>query len=113
MCTNSTAQEAERRVRLVETLHSKSVQMQSMFDDQIVNKYNADREHLLGNSSTSSADFQTQKQSASSMKVEQKRMLEDQEEGLNNLAQIIARQKNIAQTISNEVDYHNGNAFYL
>lgn len=32
----------------------------------------------------------------------------DQEEGLDNLSKIIARQKNIAETISSEVDLHNG-----
>lgn len=37
--------------------------------------------------------------------------LTEQEEGLENLSKIISRQINIAQTISNEVDLHNGKKY--
>lgn len=35
-------------------------------------------------------------------------LVSEQDRGLENLSQIISRQKNIAQTISDEVEYHNG-----
>lgn len=39
-------------------------------------------------------------------------MILDQESGLEELSKIISRQKNIAHTISNEVDLHNGKEIY-
>ncbi|RZB40562.1 hypothetical protein BDFB_014992 [Asbolus verrucosus] len=46
--------------------------------------------------------------SVDQLRVDQKRMMGEQEQGLQSLSQIISRQKNIASTISNEVDLHNG-----
>lgn len=86
--------------------------MQSTFDDQVVNKFNADRQHLLGHNSSSSSDLPINIESITNIKADQSRMIDAQNEGLENLAQIISRQKNIAQTITTEVDFHNGNGFF-
>lgn len=37
----------------------------------------------------------------------------DQERGLENLSNIIARQKNIAHAIHSEVDLHNGKTYFI
>ena len=115
MTNFSTAAEAERRTRQVEILHSKAIQMQKMFDEQVSTKVQEDRNRLLGQSGMSTwgpthSDDQpdVSNYSVSDLRADQKRMLGEQEQGLESLAQIISRQKNIAHTISDEVDLHNG-----
>ncbi|KAJ3663517.1 hypothetical protein Zmor_007772 [Zophobas morio] len=109
-----TAAEAERRTRQVEILHSKAIQMQKMFDEQVSTKVQEDRNRLLGQGGMSTwgpthSDDQpdVSNYSVSDLRADQKRMLGEQEQGLESLAQIISRQKNIAHTISDEVDLHN------
>ncbi|XP_044270040.1 syntaxin-8 [Tribolium madens] len=107
-----TAAESERRTRQLEILHSNSIKMQNLFQNQASSKAQEDRIRLMGDAGASAwGDSQTRDElsnySADQLKTDQKRMLDEQEQGLDNLAQIISRQKNIAHTISNEVDLHN------
>ncbi|CAH1992286.1 unnamed protein product [Acanthoscelides obtectus] len=88
--------------------------MQQIFDEQVVNKMLEDRRQLTGSSPWGNDSFRdsegatsTASASVSDMRSNQKNMLKEQENGLENLSQIISRQKDIAHTISNEVDYHN------
>nr|CAI5845162.1 unnamed protein product [Callosobruchus analis] len=110
---NITAEETERRARQIEYLKTKNVQMQKIFDDQLVNKMLEEKRQLIG-SSPWGDDLYRDLESASianasisDLRSNQKNMLKEQEQGLENLSQIISRQKDIAHTISNEVDYHN------
>jgi hypothetical protein len=50
----STAAESERRTRQLEVLHSKAIQMQKMFEDQMSTKAQEDRNKLMGEAGMSS-----------------------------------------------------------
>ncbi|XP_050514716.1 syntaxin-8 [Diabrotica virgifera virgifera] len=101
-----TPAEFERRTRQIETLHSKSIQMKKIFDEQVVSKSQEDRKDLIG-FGTANLDGPSTSYSVNDLKEAQKRMIGQQNEGLENLSKIISRQKDIATTITNEVDYHN------
>jgi syntaxin 8 len=109
----STAAESERRTRQLEVLHSKAIQMQKMFEDQMSTKAQEDRNKLMGEAGMSSwgpsneTRTDVSNYSVDQLRSDQRKMLGEQEQGLESLAQIISRQKNIATTISNEVDLHN------
>ncbi|XP_057672462.1 syntaxin-8 [Diorhabda carinulata] len=104
---NITPAEYERRTRQIELLHSKGIQMQKLFDEQVVNTFEADRRALIG-SGTANLDIgPSTSYSVTDIRETQKRIVGEQNEGLENLSKIISRQKNIATTISKEVDYHN------
>jgi syntaxin 8 len=108
-----TAAESERRTRQLEVLHSKAIQMQKMFEDQMSTKAQEDRNKLMGEAGMSSwgpsneTRTDVSNYSVDQLRSDQRKMLGEQEQGLESLAQIISRQKNIATTISNEVDLHN------
>lgn len=106
-----TSAEAERRTRQVEVLLTKATQMQKIFDEQVSQKRMEERNALLGTGSSVWGDDDgagsSSNVSIDDMRSRQKQMLGEQEKGLENLSQIISRQKNIANTISSEVDYHN------
>ncbi|VEN45845.1 unnamed protein product [Callosobruchus maculatus] len=110
---NITAEETERRARQIEYLKTKNVQMQKIFDDQVVSKMLEEKRQLIGSSPWGDDSYRDVEAasianaSISDMRSNQKNMLKEQEQGLENLSQIISRQKDIAHTISNEVDYHN------
>lgn len=104
---NLTSAELERRNRQVETLRSKGLHMQKLFDDQLTVKNNEERRTLFGASSSNFSDDDFRRDNVSDIRSTQRQMIGEQDEGLDNLYQIISRQKNIAQTISNEVDLHN------
>ncbi|KYB28828.1 syntaxin-8 [Tribolium castaneum] len=107
-----TAAESERRTRQLEILHSNAIKMQNLFENQASSKAQEDRRRLMGEAGASAwgdshSSDELSNYSVEQLKADQKRMLGEQEQGLDNLAQIISRQKNIAHTISNEVDLHN------
>ncbi|XP_033209690.1 syntaxin-8 [Belonocnema kinseyi] len=117
---NITAEEAERRTRQVEQLQSKDVQIQRLFDSRR-NEMASSRAGLMAPSSSAFADIGTTswgidddddqpldiQVSVTDLKSEQKRLLEEQEQGLEELSKVISRQKQIAHTIHSEVDLHN------
>ncbi|XP_044759467.1 syntaxin-8 [Coccinella septempunctata] len=104
---NLTSAELERRNRQVEVLKSKGLQMQKLFDDQLTHKNNEERQSLFGATSSMFDDDDFRRDTVSDIRNTQQKMIGEQERGLESLYQIISRQKNIAQTISNEVDLHN------
>ncbi|KAJ8915754.1 hypothetical protein NQ315_004566 [Exocentrus adspersus] len=77
---NITPEESERRTRQIETLHSKAIKIKKVFEDQVKSKLEEDRYQISR---------------------------AEQERGLGDLSEIISRQKNIAHTISNEVEFQN------
>ncbi|KRT85797.1 hypothetical protein AMK59_1344, partial [Oryctes borbonicus] len=106
-----TYDEKERRNRQVELLMSKYIQMQKLFEENSRN-YNRDRTQLMGTSVWGSQDDELigqgrSQETVSDIRNDQHKMLENQERGLENLSNIIARQKNIAEAIHSEVDLHN------
>ncbi|GJQ77023.1 putative syntaxin 8 [Trypoxylus dichotomus] len=106
-----TYDEKERRNRQVELLMSKYIRMNKLFEENSRN-YNRDRTQLMGTSVWGSQDDELldsslPQESVSDIRKDQQRMLENQERGLENLSNIIARQKNIAHSIHSEVDLHN------
>lgn len=86
--------------------------MQKIFDDQTQVGNTRERSQLLSSDWGSSRDDQLLTGNdgdltVTDIKSQTSRMLEEQERGLENLSEIIARQKNIAQNISSEVDIQN------
>ncbi|CAG9761658.1 unnamed protein product [Ceutorhynchus assimilis] len=104
--TAITAAESERRTRQIEVLMTKATQMQKLFEEQLSMKRMEERTELLG-ADWDEASGGPSNLSFDDMRARQKQMLGEQEKGLESLSKIISRQKNIASTISNEVDYHN------
>lgn len=108
----TTLDETERRLRQIELLQSKGVQMEKMFNEHNLN-LNQNRTNLLGATASWESDDEelaggeTSKLTVEQLRGQQKQMLQDQEKGLDDLSKIISKQKNIAQTISNEVDLQN------
>ncbi|KAH1010367.1 hypothetical protein HUJ05_004671 [Dendroctonus ponderosae] len=104
-----TAAESERRVRQIEVLLTKALQMQKLFNEQLTEKRMEERQTLLGPRSIDWDEYSsgTSRVSVDNMRAKQQEMLSDQEKGLENLSKIISRQKDIAHTIANEVDFHN------
>ncbi|CAH0546913.1 unnamed protein product [Brassicogethes aeneus] len=108
-----TSAEVERRTRQIEELHSKGLHMQKKFNDQGKSKLLEDRDNLMDSKwndesrGSGSQPKTKENQTIEQIRADQKRMLGEQEQGLDSLAQIISRQKDIANTISNEVDFHN------
>nr|XP_023019903.1 syntaxin-8 [Leptinotarsa decemlineata] len=100
-----TPAECERRTRQVEVLQSKGLQMQKIFDEQVVNKLNEDRRSLVGESSMERVPLPST--SVDDLRTNQKKMLGEQDRSLEGLSRIISRQKDIANTISDEVDFQN------
>ncbi|XP_050294281.1 syntaxin-8 [Anthonomus grandis grandis] len=99
--------ESERRTRQVEVLMTKATQMQKLFDDQLSSKRMEERGSLLGQNTDWEGAGGSSNMNIGDMRSKQKQMLGEQEKGLENLSKIISRQKDIANTITNEVDYHN------
>ncbi|XP_066600511.1 syntaxin-8 [Prorops nasuta] len=115
-----TAEEAERRTRKVELLQSKDVQLQTLYESNI-NKWASSRDRLLRVGSSALMDGGTTswagddddvhpieaQVSINDLKVHQEQILQDQEQGLEELCKVISRQKQIGQAIYNEVDHQN------
>lgn len=108
---NLTAEEHERRLRQVEVLESKRIRLQTEFQD-IASVRPDDRDQLLlgGNRSQNSRNEGPElgPQMIDRLRGQHQQILQAQDEGLENLAQIISRQKNIAIRIHEEVLTQNG-----
>ncbi|XP_014215143.1 probable syntaxin-8B isoform X2 [Copidosoma floridanum] len=119
-----TAEEAERRMRQVEQLQSKDIQIHRLYESK-TNELGMSRQQLLGPSTSAFADGGTtswgidddEEESddrmveanvtVNDLKQQKQHLLQQQEEGLEQLSKIISRQKQIAQTIHSEVEHHN------
>ncbi|KYN12760.1 Syntaxin-8 [Trachymyrmex cornetzi] len=115
-----TFEEAERRTRQVEQLQSKDIQLQKLYEPR-TNDYMSSRTSLLRAGSSAFADGGTTSWAAdddddkplnvqvsvNDLMSHQERVLIEQDKGLEELCKVIARQKEIGQTISNEVDHQN------
>ncbi|KAL4131757.1 hypothetical protein QTP88_009026 [Uroleucon formosanum] len=121
-----TLDEEERRQRMLELLQSRNILLNQRFQNRN-NSHTLERQELMRPStSTSKAkktemptsgwldsdddDYNDDKQPLLSEKVlkqQQQYLLKEQDDGLNELASIVSRQKNIAITISSEVDLQN------
>lgn len=115
----TTAEEGERRTRLVEQLKSKEVQLQQLFHNR---NSSGIRDHSALMKPSAFADMgttgwgtddeelestQVQNMSIPELRQQQQQMLRDQDAGLEELSKVISRQKAIATTINTEVDFQN------
>lgn len=118
-----TLDEEERRQRMLELLQSRNILLNQRFQNRN-NSHTLERQELIGPSTSkakktempttgwldSDDDDYDDKQPLLSEKVlkqQQQYLLKEQDDGLNELASIVSRQKNIAITISSEVDLQN------
>lgn len=115
-----TAEESEWRMRQIEILKSKDIQLQRLYDSH-TNDLVQLRTSLLSGVGAAFADAGTTSWAADDdddkpidvqvsvgqLMTEQDRILQEQDKGLEELCKVITRQKEIGQTISNEVDHHN------
>ncbi|KAL0103342.1 hypothetical protein PUN28_017551 [Cardiocondyla obscurior] len=114
-----TLEEAERRTRQVEQLQSKDIQLQKLYEPR--NDYVSSRASLLKTNRSAFADGGTTSWAADDdddkpLDVQvsvvdlanyQEQVLREQDKDLEELCKVITRQKEIGQTISNEVDHQN------
>ncbi|XP_046742315.1 syntaxin-8 [Diprion similis] len=115
-----TREEAERRCRQIEQLQSKDVQLQQLYNGRS-SSLASDRARLMQPNSSAFADMGTTswgleedddqpidiEVTVDDLKVQKLRLLQEQDEGLEALSKVISRQKDIANTINNEVDHQN------
>ncbi|OXU26072.1 hypothetical protein TSAR_002653 [Trichomalopsis sarcophagae] len=116
-----TVEEAERRTRQVEQLQSKDIQIQRLYETK-TNDLALSRARLLGPTTSAFADGGTTSWgidddedeklidvnvTVEDLKSQKQQLLQEQEQGLEQLSKIISRQKQIAQAIHSEVDNHN------
>lgn len=112
-----TSGEAERRQRKIEALQTKMIQLQRQFTN--VNP-SSERTDLFQSSNSRGVTFaqddddddpaliaSSSSYTVADLRAQQTRILEDQNEGLEALSQVIARQKVLATQIGGEVDLHN------
>ncbi|XP_017878976.1 syntaxin-8 [Ceratina calcarata] len=118
-----TVNEAERRTRQIEILESKEVQLKKLYETRS-NNLASSRASLLTSGRSAFADGGTTSWAAdddddddkplldtqvtvADLMTQQDRVLQEQDKSLEELCKVIARQKEIGQTIGNEVDHHN------
>lgn len=113
-----TVGESKRRKFQLETLQSKLVGLETQF--RAVDGSSSRSQLLQGGSSLwdddddeedvpiVSSDPSTNPQSVQSLRQQQIRILDDQNQGLESLSKIITRQKDLAIRIGDEVDLQNG-----
>lgn len=114
-----TREEEERRQRQIESLQSKFVHIQTQFTNAINGA--SSRSELLKQSGSRLWDDDDDvpihgtynaaaggNYSVDELRKQQTRVLEDQNEGLENLSKIISRQRELAIKIGDEVDVQNG-----
>ncbi|CAH0388029.1 unnamed protein product [Bemisia tabaci] len=124
-----TSQEYERRLRLIENLKSKHIQMVERFNHRakpVTSAYSQDRSSLLNNQMVADGGVtgwgiddddddrpnrpllaQSSEWTIDDLRAQQRRIVEVQDEGLENLSKVISRQKEIVVSINSEVDLHN------
>ncbi|KAI5711872.1 hypothetical protein M8J76_012991 [Diaphorina citri] len=107
-----TREEFERRQRLLEQLQSSSVKITNMYNNRP--SYSAQRNELFADAGTTGwGDDASDEESPllganiADVREQQQMMIAAQDQGLEALSKVISRQKNIALTISNEVDVQN------
>ncbi|XP_015183766.1 PREDICTED: syntaxin-8 [Polistes dominula] len=115
-----TIEEAERRTRQIEQLQSKDIQLQKYYESRTKSLL-SNRKSLLKSGTTAFADMGTTSwaidddddkpidvnMSTQDLQNYQEQVLQEQDKGLEELCKVIARQKEIGQTISNEVVHQN------
>ncbi|KAK9502474.1 hypothetical protein O3M35_011248 [Rhynocoris fuscipes] len=103
-----TSQEEERRERLVEDLQSKYIHLLNMHKSSgLESSEGASSNWFDHDDSDVPLLGQDENVTVHSLKEQQKKILAEQDRGLENLSAIISRQKNISIAINNEVDLHN------
>lgn len=121
---NITVDEAERRIRQIEILESRDVQLQKLYDAR-TNEYMSSRANLLTSGVSAFADGGTTswgavvdddddddkpldtQVSVNDLMTRQDKILQEQDKDLEELCKVIQRQKAIGHTISVEVDHQN------
>lgn len=108
--------ESKRRKFQLETLQSKMIGLETQF--RTVDGPSSRSQLLQGSSSLWDDDDDdvpiihsepsTNQQSVQSLRQQQIRILDDQNQGLESLSKIISRQKDLALKIGDEVDQQNG-----
>ncbi|XP_043503836.1 syntaxin-8 [Polistes fuscatus] len=115
-----TIEEAERRTRQIEQLQSKDIQLQKFYESRTKSLL-SNRKNLLKSGTSAFADMGTTSwaidddddkpidvnMSTQDLQNYQEQVLQEQDKGLEELCKVIARQKEIGQTISNEVVHQN------
>lgn len=112
--------ESKRRKFQLETLQSKMIGLETQF--RTVDGPSSRSQLLQGSSSLWDdeddddvpiihSDPATNQQSVESLRQQQVRILDDQNQGLESLSKIISRQKDLALKIGDEVDLQNGMKF--
>lgn len=116
-----TIEEAERRTRQIEILQSKYVQQKALYDVR-AGDFASSRASLLTSGTSAFADGGTTSWAAdddddeklldvqvsvTDLKTHQERIIQEQDQKLEELCKVIGRQKEIGQNINNEVEHHN------
>lgn len=106
-----TEQERERRMRQLEVLATKKVQLDSKFQNTAAS---SSRAQLLAAAGRNTNPFDEDEDEpmldnvdAETLRSEQTQILRQQDAGLDSLAQVISRQKNIAIKIGTEIEGQN------
>ncbi|XP_054763351.2 syntaxin-8-like [Lytechinus pictus] len=108
-----TQREADRRRALVDNLKAKEKMLQNSFKQDVT--YSApERTSLLPSTSGFAQDGwggvseETRNLSVNELQQEQQRIIQEQDQGLDDLSAIINKQKRLGQVIGHEVDEHIG-----
>lgn len=121
-------QETERRQRQIEQLQSKYIQLQTQFTNASGETTRIDLFQSTTPSGPSNSIWENdddgdyddvrplgrgKNYSVQDLRKQQTKILDDQNEGLEALSKVIARQKNLALQIGDEVDVQNGWYFFF
>ncbi|KAI4497022.1 hypothetical protein M0802_007768 [Mischocyttarus mexicanus] len=115
-----TIEEAERRTRQIEQLQSKDIQLQKFYESRTKSLL-SNRKSLLKSGTSAFADMGTTSwaidddddkpidvnMTTQDLQNYQEQVLQEQDKGLEELCKVIARQKEIGQSISSEVCHQN------
>lgn len=108
-----TEQERERRMRQLEVLASKKVQLDSRFQNTPGSSTRnqlfaaAGRNTKLFDDDESDEPMLDSNATLETLRSEQTQIIQEQDKGLENLSQVIARQKKLAMKIGNEIEDQN------
>lgn len=107
-----TEQERERRMRQLEVLASKKVQLDSRFQNTPGSSTRTQLFAVAGKNTKIFDDDESDEpmldnNSIETLRTEQTQILKEQDQGLENLSQVIARQKKLAMKIGTEIEDQN------